>query len=288
MKPKHLLLVLLILIAGATSSAHDLFLKLDSYFLQPNSKTNVRLLNGTFRKSDGTVSRDRFRDINLLAPNAKESIRELLSWRDEGKTTIMELQTRGPGTYVVGVSTKPREISLKAVEFNDYLRHDGLPDTLADRKKNGELDKDVRERYSKHVRAVFQVGDVLSEEYKQPFNYPVEIIPQQNPYSLKVGDELVVLCTKDSHPIANQFVMVGWQSRDGKVHGQQVRTDADGLARVKLVGAGKWYVKMINMTPLSELDLNYESKWASLTFEIGAPIGYESSIALNVSDYMLN
>ena len=268
MKPKHLLLVLLILIAGATSSAHNLFLKLDSYFLQPNSKTNVRLLNGTFRKSDGTVSRDRFRDINLLAPNPKESIRELLSWRDEGKTTIMELQTRGPGTYVVGVSTKPREISLKAVEFNDYLRHDGLPDTLADRKKNGELDKDVRERYSKHVRAVFQVGDVLSEDYKQPFNYPVEIIPQQNPYSLKVGDELVVLCTKESHPIANQFVMAGWQSRDGKVHGQQVRTDADGLARVKLVGAGKWYVKMINMTPLSELDLNYESKWASLTFEI--------------------
>jgi len=268
MKQKKVILVFLILIVGSTTSAHDLFLKLDSYFLKPNSKTYVRLLNGTFRKSDGTVSRDRFRDINVLAPNVNESIRELLSWRDEGKTTIMELQTRGPGTYVVGVSTKPREISLKAAEFNDYLSHDGLPDTLADRKKNAELNKDVRERYSKHARAVFQVGDVLSEDYKQPLNYPVEIIPQQNPYSLKVGDELVVLCTKDSHPIAKQFVMAGWQSRDGKVHGQDVRTDADGLARLKLVGAGKWYIKMIHMTPLSEPDLNYESKWASLTFEI--------------------
>ena len=268
MKQKNLGLVFLVLLAGASASAHDLFLKLDSYFLRPNSRVNVRLLNGTFKKSDGTVSSDRFRDINVIAPSVSGPITELMTWRDEGKTTIMELQTRGPGTYVVGVSTKPREISLKAAEFNDYLGHDGIPDTLAERKKNAELNKDVRERYSKHVRAVFQVGETLSEDYKHPLNYPVEIIPQQNPYSLRVGDELTVLCMLDSHPIPNQFVMAGWQSLDGKVHGQHVRTDDAGLARVKLVGAGKWYVKMIHMTPRSEPDLNYESKWASLTFEI--------------------
>lgn len=268
MKQRNLILVSLLLLVGATASAHDLFLKLDSYFLQPYSRANVRLLNGTFKKSDGTVLRDRFRDINLLAPGVSGPVNDSLAWRDEGKTTIMELQTRGPGTYVVGVSTKPREISLKAAEFNDYLSHDGLPDTLAARKKNAELDKDVRERYSKHVRAVFQVGKVLSEDFKQPLNYPVEIIPQQNPYSLRVGDELTVLCMLEAQPISNQFVMAGWESPDGKIHGQNVRSDTGGFARIKLAGAGKWYVKMIYMTPRSEPELNYESKWASLTFEI--------------------
>lgn len=268
MQQQKLVLVSLVLLAGVTASAHDLFLKLDSYFLLPNSRASVRLLNGTFKKSDGTVSRERFRDISVLAPEVSGPIEELLAWRDEGKTTIMELQTRGPGTYLVGVSTKPKEISLKAAEFNSYLRHDGIPDTLAERRKNAELNKDARERYSKHVRAVFQVGDALSDDYKQPLNYPVEIIPQQNPYSLRVSDLLTVLCTLDSRPIPNQFVMAGWESPDGKLHLREARTDASGFARFKLAGAGKWYVKMIHMTRRSNPDLDYESKWASLTFEI--------------------
>jgi uncharacterized GH25 family protein len=262
------LLFLVALCAAIAASGHDLFLKLDSYFLQPNSRATVRLLNGTFQGSDGTVARDRFRDISLFAPELRTPAAEALTWRDEGKTTIMEIQTESPGTYLVGVSTKPKEISLKAADFNAYLQEDGLPDTFAERKKNNELSKDVRERYSKHSRAVFQVGDKLSDDYKRPLGYPVEIIPQQNPYSLKVGETITVLCTRDGQPLVNQFVMAGWQARDGKLHTIDARTDASGLAQLKLAGAGKWYVKIIYMTPLMDPSLNYESKWATLTFEI--------------------
>lgn len=268
MRRKYVISALLAVVLGITASAHDLFLRLDSYFLQPNARATVRLLNGTFQKSDGPVARERFRDVNLVAPGVGSPIDELINWRDEGKTTVMEIQTGSLGTYLVGVSTKPKEISLKAAEFNDYLRHDGLPDTLAKRKKDHELNKDVRERYSKHVRAVFQVGDKLTDDYKKPLNYPVEIIPQQNPYSLKVGDAIIVLCTLDARPIANQFVLAGWESRDGRLHTVSTRTDSKGLARIKLSLPGKWYVKFIHMTPLTEPGLNYESTWASLTFEI--------------------
>ena len=268
MRRKLTISAFLALFIGVTASAHDLFLKLDSYFLQPNSKASVRLLNGTFQKSDGTVSRERFRDISLFAPELRGPIGELVTWRDEGKTTVMEIQTGVPGTYLVGVSTKPREISLKAAEFNDYLQHDGLPDTLAERKKNNDLNKDVRERYSKHVRAIFQVGDKLSDDCKSPLNYPVEIIPQQKPYSLRVGQIITVLCVLKGQPLVDQFVMAGWESRDGKLRTINARTDVSGLARFELTGTGKWYVKMIYMTPLAEPNLDYESKWATLTFEI--------------------
>lgn len=256
------------LVISSSVAAHDLFLRLDTYFLKPNSRATVRLLNGTFQQSDGAVARDRLRDISLYAPGLSNPVSESITWRDQGKTTIMELQTGNPGTYVVGVSTKPREIALKAAEFNDYLSHDGIPDTLAARKKSGELGKDVRERYSKHVRAIFQVGGKLSDDYKQRLNYPVEIIPEQNPYSLKVGQDLIVLCLLEAQPIANQFIMAGWESADGKLHTLDTRSDAQGRARINLKGAGKWYIKFIHMTPLSEQDLNYESKWASLTFEV--------------------
>jgi hypothetical protein len=47
-----------------------------------------------------------------------------------------------------------------------------------------------------------------------------------------------------------------------------VRSDSSGVTRVKLAGGGKWFVKFIHMTKLNEENLDYESKWASLTFEI--------------------
>ena len=79
---------------------------------------------------------------------------------------------------------------------------------------------------------------------------------------------MTVICTLEGKAIANQFVMAGWESPNGRTGSLTTRTDAGGMATIKLGGAGKWYVKMIHMTPLSDPKLNYESKWASLTFEI--------------------
>lgn len=263
---RRISLILVVLTFAVAASAHDLFLRLDSYFLQPHSVAVVRFLNGTFSRSDGAIARDRFRDVSLISNGSRQSGVEVFLWRDEEKTTLMEIQTKDAGTYLVGASTKPREIDLKAADFNDYLKHDGIPDTLAERQRTKELNKDVRERYSKHVRAVFQVGDRLTDDYKQPLGYPVEIIPQQNPYALKAGHTITVLCTLEGKPLANQFVMAGWESRDGKP--LATRSDRNGLARFKLKAAGKWYVKLIHMTPVAEPQLNYESRWATLTFEI--------------------
>lgn len=253
---------------AAAVTADAFYLELDSYFLKPNSLATVLLRNQYFIRSDGFVTRDRIRDLSVFAPNFGGPISESAVWRDEGKTTMLEIKTGGPGTYLVGIATKPRETSLDAEEFNDYLLNDGMPDTLAERRKKHELNKDVRERYSKNERAVFQVGDQLSDEYKRPLGYPVEIIPQENPYSLKVGDEMTVLCTLEGRPLVHQFVQGGWESRDGRQHLVSGRTDERGMARFKLAGAGKWYLQMIYMTRLADPNLDYESKWANVTFEI--------------------
>lgn len=268
MPRKLLIAAIAIGLITITAVAHDLFLKLDSYFLPPNSKAVVRVLNGTFQKSDGAVARERLADLSVFANGAAVGSAESILWRAQEKMSVMEIQTGEPGTYLVGISTRTREIDLKAAEFNEYLSHDGIPDTLAARRRNHELGKDVRERYSKHVRAVFQVGDKLSEDYKKPLNYPVELIPQQNPYSVKAGQTIEVLCLVGGKPIKNQFVMAGWASGNGKMHELSARSDTKGIARIKLGGAGKWFIKFIHMTPISEPHLNYESKWASLSFEI--------------------
>lgn len=267
---KHKLTMAALLCVGllVTASAHDMFLKLDSYFLKPNGKAAVRLLNGTFRTSENPVARDRMVDVSLVKPSGERINLPLTDWRDEGKTALLNLQTGEGGTYVVGLYTKPRDLAQKAAQFNSYLTHDGVPDTLAARKRDGELNKDVRERYSKHVKAIFQVGDARTDTFKTALGYPVEIIPQQNPYALKSGQPLEVLCVKDGQPLVGQFVLAGCELNGKEIAAPSVRTDQNGLARIVLKDAGKWYVKFIHMTAVKDAQVNYESKWATLTFEV--------------------
>ena len=139
---------------------------------------------------------------------------------------------------------------------------------LAARKRDGELNKDIRERYAKHVKAIFQVGEARTDTFKTVLGYPVEIIPQQNPYALKVGQTLEVLCVKDGQPLANQFVLAGREMNGKELAAPSVRTDQRGIARIALKSAGKWYVKFIHMTAVNDAQANYESKWATLTFEV--------------------
>lgn len=252
----------------AVAQAHDLFLKFDGYFLKQNSTGIVRLFNGTFRFSENAVARDRFVDASLVKPDGNRAPISTDDWRDEANKATLRLTTGEAGTYVAGLYLKPREITLKALKFNAYLREDGIPDILIRRRRDKELGKDSHERYSKHVKAIFQVSDVRTNNFNIALGYPVEIIPQQNPYSLKVGDTLEVLCLKDGQPLGNQFVMAGREANNRLVDAPSTRSDSNGIARIELSGGGKWFVKFIHMAKLNEPGFDYESKWASLTFAI--------------------
>jgi uncharacterized GH25 family protein len=267
MKKNFTVGVLICGVLAVSAFAHDLFLKTDSYFLKPNSKFTIKVMNGTFLASEGAVSFPRLNDVSVVADGKRVHPLETDFSKNE-TTAFMNLTTGAAGTYVIGLSTKSREIALKAADFNEYLREDGLPDTLEERRKTGELEKDAKERYAKHVKAILQVGKKQTDDYKTVLGYPVELVPQQNPYKLNKGDTIEILCLKDGKPLAGQVVLAG-REESGKIKASpELRSDAKGIVKLKLDGSGKWYVKFINMAKLDDPALNYESKWTTLTFEI--------------------
>lgn len=268
MKRKLLIGLLFSLVLLVPVLGHDLFLKLDNFFVAGGDKITIKILNGSFQTSEGAVNFARLKDVSVISPKGLRTNPVETDFTKDDKTSFLNLQPNEEGNYLVGLSTMPREIDLKAKDFNEYLTEDGIPDTLAERKSGKELSKDVRERYSKHVKIIFQVGGKLSENYKTALGYPVEIVPVTNPYSLKKGGFFEFQCLKDGKPLTNQFVMSGRDENGKLVIGKNVRTDKNGIAKIKLDGSGKWYVKFINMTRLNDPQINYESKWATLTFEI--------------------
>lgn len=258
-------------------SAHDLFLKLDSYFLLPNQSTELYLFNGTFTSSENEIARERMQQAKIVGPEGTQTPKDS-QWTDRNKATYLSFTTGEAGTYVAGVSVKPNPIELSAEDFNEYLAHDGVLDVLAEREKNQQLDQPARELYAKHVKAIFQVGDTPSSHFNESLGFPVEFIPQQNPYTLQKGDMLMVQLLENGNPLANHYVYAGFST--GKEHGHdhsgedhehnemQKTTDNQGMVTVELDHAGQWYLRCIRMTESEADNVDYESNWATLTFEI--------------------
>lgn len=267
MRPRAILLAIAVVLGASALYAHELFIKLDSYFIEPGSVIRIPILNGTFAVSAGSVAADRVVDIAVAGPSEISRL-PTEAWDASTDTSYLTLRAGAPGTYVLGVSTRSRLIELDGETFDSYLEEEGIPDVLEARRAAGESDQAVVERYSKHVKAVFQVGDARSEGWDRVLGFPAEIIPLRNPYELAVDDELAVRVLVHGKPVADQLVIAGGE-RDGKaIEQRQARTDADGVVRFVLDGPGKWYIKIIHMVETEEADVDYESNWATISFEL--------------------
>jgi uncharacterized GH25 family protein len=269
MARRILVAVALLVLTAGTLAAHDLFLRAENYFVTPNSTLRLRVLNGTFNTSENAVARNRLRSLSLITPAGIQRL-DTAAWSRRGKTSALAAKIGESGTYVVGASLHPSEIKLEAKDFNAYLASDGIPDVLESRRRNGELGRAARERYSKHVKAVVQAGSSRTNGYSTSLGYPAEIIPLDNPYTLKPGGVIKVRTLVGGMPISQQLVIAGGMTASGtKIAERSFRTDSAGVGSIPLRTRGVWYVKFIHMQPaVGDTTIDYESKWATLTFAI--------------------
>lgn len=264
------LTIAFLLVSAGIAAAHDMFVKPVKFIVGANSDVLVRVLNGTFSKSENSIARTRLADVSVVSPAGRQSL-DTAEWSVAGDTSTFHVRTSEPGTYVLGVSTRPSIIALSADTFNMYLAEDGIPDALTARRRTGELGRPAKERYSKHVKSLIQVGNRRTEHYATALGYPAEIVPQMNPYSLRggAGVELRVRTVVEGTAKANQFVLYGGRTLNGsRIAQRSTRSDTAGIARIPLRTRGYWYVKFINMTRLQNDSVDYESRWATLTFEV--------------------
>jgi uncharacterized GH25 family protein len=265
----------LVFVVGTCAlQAHDLFLKPPTHFVGTQERVAIELINGTFQRSENVISRDRMLDVSVVGVDGEMVHPPESAWHDHPEASWLEFETGSTGTYVVGVSTKAKVLKLSGKDFDGYLQHDGVLDVFEQRKASGKLGQAARERYSKHVKALLQVGDDRSDNYRHRLGYPVEFVPQQNPFALSMGETLSVQFLLAGTPVAGQRVYAspeGFHGHDelGRhVEAVSTRTDEDGMARIRLSREGRWYVRTIHMAEVNEPDVDYQSNWATLTFEV--------------------
>ncbi|MEQ9426425.1 MAG: DUF4198 domain-containing protein [Cyclobacteriaceae bacterium] len=250
-------------------SSHELFLKTDSYFLPTNSPSELFLFNGTFDISENTISRDRIVEAKIVGPDF-DFIPAENDYYDRQNKTYLRFKSGEKGTYVAGISTYPKMIELDAEAFKAYLEHEGLNHILKTRQEEGISNLSAKEKYSKHVKTIFQVSGSKSGHFNTKFGYPIEFIPLMNPYELEVGNSMRFRLLVQGKPLGNQ--VVHFSSRDVGMEAEaaekSTKTDENGEFEITLDMAGKWYVATIHIFKSNEPNIDYESQWATLTFEI--------------------
>ncbi len=262
----------LLALASAPVAAHEMFLKPANSEQLPNSQEVVRLINGTFDKSENAITRDRMADVSIVSGEGVTRPRSS-DWYDDDNSSYLRYDSGAGGTKVIGVSTKPRVITMSPDDFVAYLKHDGVLDTLQEFEAGNTL-KEVRERYSKHIRTVVQVGDEKTESYAAQLDYPVEIILDRNPYALRFGDSIGFQVLYRGKPAARQLVRAsyeGFHGHDdsgGHINSYDMRTDENGRATFLLNNKALWYISLIHMQKIDDPDADYESNWATITFRV--------------------
>jgi len=274
MRIRSLLLPALLLGLTSALAAHDLFLKLADFRVAPNSDVTVTALNGTFTSSENAIARARVADLSVVGPAGREHL-DTSRLAAAANRTRIRLRTGPPGTYQVGLSIKPSQITLKGAQFNGYLEEEGLGQVLAERKQAGEGDRTATERYAKHVKAIFRAGAAGGDAWSTLLGYPVEIVPTRDPNGLAAGDTLRVriLVSGVAAPVGQEVLAGGRRKTGVAIAEQRLLVDGSGTVPVVIGASGTWYVKFIHMTRVSEAGVDYVSQWATLTFAVSGAAG---------------
>lgn len=262
----------LLMTVAAGANAHELFV---SFAKASSGATHGRTAvvnNGTFHESAGAVTRDRLRDVSLHQ-NGGKTQPDLASWKEVRKQSQLTIHPAGSGTLLLGISTKMSTSTRTAAEFADYLELEDLPDTLATYDAS-RYPKGVTYSYTKHARAIGQVGDVLTDDYAASLGYPLEIRLGRNPSGVAVGERVTFQVLHNGVPVSGLRVYVGAgahaPTKGGHDGATLLRTDANGQAGFDVTTAGTWYIHANRMVPSEQEGFDFVSDRASLTFDIRA------------------
>jgi hypothetical protein len=261
------------LLAAALAAPRDLFLRPARFVVPADARITVDVVNGTFDSSVAALPAAHLADLTLAGPAGRRTLPRT-DWGTSGDRAVLQLRTGAPGIYVLGVSTHARTIAMPGAQFDAHLEQVGRRDVLEARRAAGTAGRAATERYAKHVKALLHVGAARDSGWARALGYGAEIVPLADPYGLHAGDSLAVRCLVNGRPAAGLPVYAGGADAGvadarAQIGEQALRTDADGVVRLRLPAAGPAWVRFIHMTPTGAPGgPEYESQWATLTFAV--------------------
>ncbi|HMO38740.1 MAG TPA: DUF4198 domain-containing protein [Saprospiraceae bacterium] len=257
----------LLLFVWILFTAHEFWLAPGQYRIKPGKTVSLDLLIG--EDFQGNLWGARTRRTQSLVLLGQGSQQDLTAQALASDSLSVQFKCKKPGTYLLAMRSQNSFLELEGDKFNAYLEEDGIENILALREQRGELDKPAREFYQRCAKSLLQAGKKTDETYNVITGMPLEIIPLQNPYTMKPGDVLPVQILFENKPLPNVVVRSWYKMDETKTRDERHRTNAEGIADIKLDARGYWMISLVRMIENNDKSqADYQSYWASLTFAL--------------------
>jgi len=263
---RRFVFALVVMASGASVAAHDLWIEPTAFFPEPGKIVGVRLRVGQDLLGDPLPrDPDLINQFVVVDPSGRRPI----VGRD-GADPAGLLRVTSPALLVVGYRSNPSPIVLAADKFNAYLRDEGLDAVAAARSRDHRTNADAREIFARCAKSLILSGPPSERQGDQTLGFTLELVAEKNPYLLHTGDDLGVRLTYENQPLAGALVIA--LNRSNPAAKLTARSDRNGRVSFRLPAEGFWLIKAVHMIPApSGSNADWESFWASLTFELRNP-----------------
>lgn len=244
--------------------AHDFWIEPAAFRPAAGTSLPVTLRVGEdFNGTSQPFVPDWFVDFSVSSAAGRERVRGFV-----GDDPAATLALKAPGLRLIGYHSTRAFVDLDAERFNKYLQAEGLDRVGELRRQRGQEQANGREYYSRCSKSLVNAGDGPGAGFDRVLGYPLELVPRANPYTLAPGKELPLVLHYQGKPLAGVLVIAF--TADQPARRFQARTGPDGRVTLPLDRAGRWLVKAVHMIEVPDSDpaADWESFWASLTFEV--------------------
>lgn len=264
LKPIGLALLLMALSASALR-AHDFWIEPSAFTPMPGQRVSVRLRVGEgFRGDPVPRNPERIERFAAVGAAGEVPVAGVPNAEPAGFVAF-----NSPGLQLLVYDSDHASVELEGPKFEDYLKLEGLESISALRAKSGQTGALAKEVYSRCAKSLLAVGSGDGKGFDRKLGLPLELVPEANPYGLKEKGNLPVRLYYGGKPLAGALVIA--LQKDRPEPRLSARSDKEGRVRLPLDRPGVWLVKAVHMVQAAkETGADWESFWASLTFEVPA------------------
>lgn len=262
---KKVISLSVLLASGFLLQAHEFWLQPAKFILKTGENLVVNFKVGeNFMGAHWNLKKDNLKRIELHQKNTLKNLKDIVV---EGEKGTLSTPLANEGTYLLVMQSNNEFSDLRAEKFNDFLKEEELDDAYAQRVKTNTLEKNGTELYARCTKLLVQVGEKTDNTFRKETGLPVEIIPEQNPYALKVGSPIQYKILFQGKPLFGAKVRV-WNNYNNRTTVQDIYSQQDGMISTHISNPGMWMVSFVKMVPSKDPKADWQSYWASLVFGV--------------------
>jgi uncharacterized GH25 family protein len=262
---KKIVALFVLMVGSVLAQAHEFWMHPSGFFFSKGESVVISFKVGeNFTGEPWNLQKSK---LLKLEHHRMALSKDLFPITVEGEKEHLRVLLEEEGTHLFVMQTNHAFVDLEAEKFNEYLKEDGLDDAYNRRKKTNSLDKNGREMYARYTKLFVQAGKKKDDTYKKEIGLPLEIMPIQNPYQLKVGSRVSFKILFKGKPLFGARVKV-WNRHNNRTMVQNIYSQQDGVIETHISNPGMWMVSVVNMIPAQHPKADWESFWGSMVFGV--------------------